>query len=608
MKLSSKFLLIGAALLVAFALYYFKRSSIVGSENERFTQNLERINRVDALFNQDVLKVRFGLLENYDSFGEQSSGISEALQRLKNIPGFIDASARSSISQKIEELSVALTEKGQLLEAFKSQNAVLKNSLLYFPVAGSELIKRLDATREGRELEFHFNDLIRRVLAYSLGPSADQEKEILSTLGQISDWRNRHPEFSENALAGSVSAHAESILKRQPKVEGLIRRVVSVPTAQRAEELVQLYDSQFARAVHSAELYRGFLYGLCFVLAGGIAYTLYALRTANVDLQGRTQALAIKNDELQSEIAERKLAKAELEKTHKDLIESSRLAGMAEVATSVLHNVGNVLNSVNVASSCVADSLRKSKSADLEKVVAVMREHEADLGEFITRDSKGKHMVAYLAQLSTHLKDEQSTVLKELAGLQKNIEHIKDIVTMQQSFAKVSGVAETINVADLVEDALNMHVSGLNRHDIKIRKEIEDVPPITIEKHKVLQILVNLVRNAKHACQSSERIDRQLTLRVCNGGDRIKVVVIDNGIGIPPQNLTRIFGHGFTTKKGGHGFGLHSGVLAAQEMGGTLTAHSDGVGQGATFTLELPCKSSLSTPSRRKNELAGTIQ
>ena len=146
----------------------------------------------------------------------------------------------------------------------------------------------------------------------------------------------------------------------------------------------------------------------------------------------------------------------------------------------------------------------------------------------------------------------------------------------------VSGVLEIVNVTELVDDALRMNLSGLTRHAILVIKEFKDTPLVTVEKHKVLQILVNLVRNAKYACQDSERPDKRLTVRVANS-------VMDNGVGIPAENLTRIFNHGFTTRKDGHGFGLHSGALAAKEMGGSLTARSDGPGQGAIFTLQLPC-------------------
>jgi signal transduction histidine kinase len=287
-------------------------------------------------------------------------------------------------------------------------------------------------------------------------------------------------------------------------------------------------------------------------------------------------------------VTERKRAEAEVAEMHRQLLETSRQAGMAEVATGVLHNVGNVLNSVNVASTLLSDNLKKSKAPNLSKAVALMREHATNLGVFMTSDPKGTQLPGYLAQLGEHLVSEQTAALKELAGLQKNIEHIKDIVAMQQSYAKVSGVTETLMVTDLVEDALRMNASALERHEVQVVREYADLPPITVDKHKILQILVNLIRNAKYACDDSGRPDRQMKVRISNHNERIQISVIDNGVGIPQENLLRIFNHGFTTRKEGHGFGLHSGALAAKEMGGTLSVHSDGPGTGATFTIELP--------------------
>lgn len=198
-------------------------------------------------------------------------------------------------------------------------------------------------------------------------------------------------------------------------------------------------------------------------------------------------------------------------------------------------------------------------------------------------------MPAHLAQLAEHLQAEQETNVREVELLRRNVEHIKGIVAIQQNHAAFGGVKEMVNVADLVEDSLRMNESALSRHQVEVVREFEPVPILNVEKHRLLQILVNLVRNAKHACKHSERADKRLTVRVANGAGRIRISVIDNGVGIPPENLTRIFNHGFTTRKDGHGFGLHSSALAAQEMGGSLTVHSNGAGLGATFTLELPC-------------------
>jgi PAS domain S-box-containing protein len=283
-----------------------------------------------------------------------------------------------------------------------------------------------------------------------------------------------------------------------------------------------------------------------------------------------------------------KEAEAKLEEVHRELLIASREAGMSEVATSVLHNVGNVLNSVNVSTSLVKQKVQLSKIASVARAGALLREHETDLAAFLTDDPKGRQLPGYLQILAEHLAAEQKEILAELESLARNVDHVNEIVAMQQSYGRSIGVSETLPVADLVEDALRMNVDALAQSGITLRREFDRRPPITIEKHKVLQILVNLIRNANHACADSDRPDKTIVLRISGDEQVVRISVIDNGVGIPPENLTRIFAHGFTTRKGGHGFGLHSGALAAADLGGSLRAESAGIGQGATFILELP--------------------
>jgi PAS domain S-box-containing protein len=289
------------------------------------------------------------------------------------------------------------------------------------------------------------------------------------------------------------------------------------------------------------------------------------------------------------DVTERRQTAAKLEDAHRKLVAASRQAGMAEVASSVLHNVGNVLNSVNVSATIISETVQVSEAANLADVVALIQKHSENLGEFIMRDSRGKHLPAFLAALSKQIAVEKSLILKETEALKQHIEHIKSIVAMQQSYAKVAGVTETVNVVDLVEYALRLNLGSLERHNVQLVRNFDSkLPEITVDKHKVLQILVNLIRNAKRACDESGKQEKILSVTLSNGDDRLKITISDNGIGIPPENLTRIFSHGFTTMRGGHGFGLHSGALAAKEMDGALTVYSDGLGKGATFTLELP--------------------
>lgn len=295
------------------------------------------------------------------------------------------------------------------------------------------------------------------------------------------------------------------------------------------------------------------------------------------------------------DVTRQKMDSEQLDKLNRQLMSTSRLAGMTEVATGVLHNVGNVLNSVSVAATVVVERLRRSKLANLRRATTLLREQNGRLVEFLTTDPKGKVLPEYLATVADQLTGEQEKLIAKMNSVGQHIQHIKEIVAMQQTYAKVSGVYEDLPLAGLVEDALRMNVAAFDRHSIELVREFDDNTPLVhVDRHKVLQILINLFRNAKYAMDAHGGHAKRLVVRVGRAcPDTAKITIADNGIGIAPDNLTRIFNHGFTTKKDGHGFGLHSGANAAKEMGGTLTAHSDGLGKGAEFTLKLPAAPSM---------------
>jgi PAS domain S-box-containing protein len=309
-----------------------------------------------------------------------------------------------------------------------------------------------------------------------------------------------------------------------------------------------------------------------------------------------TSKLPLRDDEgrivgtfgLSKDITRTKEMELALEKAQRELVDASRVAGMAEVANGVLHNVGNVLNSLNVSASVIAAGLKQSKAESLARVAALLRENRATLAGFLTHDAKGKRIPEFIESLARHAIEERTRLLHEVGALQKNIDHIKEIVSMQQAYATMVGVLEPLDPASLFEDALRMNVDALARHEVRVERDFTFVPPILAEKAKVLQILVNLLRNAKHACDDALCVEKIIAVRIRAAGDRVQLSVQDNGVGIPAENLARIFGHGFTTRANGHGFGLHSAANAAREMKGSLTVHSEGPGQGATFTLELP--------------------
>lgn len=291
------------------------------------------------------------------------------------------------------------------------------------------------------------------------------------------------------------------------------------------------------------------------------------------------------------DITERQQKENELRKLNADLALASSRAGMAEVATDILHNVGNVLNSINVSANFIEEKVLNSRAANLKEVIDLLAEHTGDLGTFLTKDERGRHIPLYLKEVTKFILSEQKAIIERLRLLTKGVDHVKQIIKAQQNYARSGGIEVFMSIQEVIEDAVEIHHTALERYGIDLKFELAGLPKIRMDKQRVLQILVNLIANAKQALSESWEQTKVLTIRTYKHNEnKLRIEVVDNGIGISKENIPKIFTHGFTTKKSGHGFGLHGSSLAAREMGGSLTVHSDGPGQGATFTLELPSR------------------
>jgi len=363
---------------------------------------------------------------------------------------------------------------------------------------------------------------------------------------------------------------------------------------QDADKAIKTNREMAAQGQHYAYEYR------MLTASGGIVW----IRESGTVLMENGRPIAMRG--IFHNITQSKLDAEKLDRLNRQLIDTSRNAGMADVATGVLHNVGNVLNSVSVAATVVADKLRRSKVANLRRATGMLREQNGHLAEYLTSDPKGRLIPEYLDTVAEELAGEQSELIAKMTTVGEHIKHIKDIVAMQQSYAKVSGVFEYLKPVALAEDALRINATAFDRHHINLIREFEpDLPAVCVDRHKVLQILINLLRNAKHAMEERTSGERRLVIRIERlAPDKVLMTVADNGIGIPAENMNRIFNHGFTTKKDGHGFGLHSGANSAREMGGNLTARSEGPGKGAEFTLELPIAIPIATPKQPAEQVS----
>ncbi|MDR4493942.1 MAG: PAS domain S-box protein [Nitrospirales bacterium] len=290
------------------------------------------------------------------------------------------------------------------------------------------------------------------------------------------------------------------------------------------------------------------------------------------------------------DITDRKRMEEEKRQLHEQLLDTSRQLGMAEVASGVLHNVGNVLNSVNVSVGVIVDLVKQTLAGDVDRISQLLEKHKNDLGSFLSEHPKGKQIPGYLQRLAGQLLDEKRHMLMELERLKDNVGRAQQCVAAQQDLAKPRHITEPFWLSELVEEAIVINQDSIQEERIQVSREFDELPQVVFDRHQILQVVVSLIRNG---CQAMDSVsNKRLVLRIkqiVGPPDSVRLEVQDTGIGISSEDLTRIFSQGYSTKSGGgHGTGLHSGALVAKNFGGGLTALSDGRGKGATLVLDLP--------------------
>ena len=290
------------------------------------------------------------------------------------------------------------------------------------------------------------------------------------------------------------------------------------------------------------------------------------------------------------DIHKNKMADEKIKELNQQIISTARRAGMAEVATTILHNLGNILNSSNISITLLKNNFNQKHQKKLFKILEIIQQHNQDISDFLAHDAKGKIIPEYLLAISKVLLEDSNKNIAEIDSLVNDMMHIRQIVDMQKTVSGVSSINEKIYIPEIIEMALKMSKNTLNNDIVNVEIQTEPCPLIYVDKSKLLQILVNLIKNAKESVlQNSRNMSKEIFISVKKINEiSIQIAVEDNGMGIRPDDLQRIFSFGFTTKINGHGFGLHSSAISAKEMGGGLVAKSQGEGCGAQFILTLP--------------------
>ncbi|WDG77293.1 ATP-binding protein [Pseudomonas chlororaphis] len=580
-----------AVLLASILLFLYLKSRSDQAVNYTESRDLIRqIKQQDSLLENEILKARVALSHNYDPLVSPMGEMTRLWLKFDSMEAQNQRNDSLLWRNAHDGYLNAVKEKTRLVEQFKSHNSVLRNSLAFLPTAEDDIQQTLARMPDADKLQLQniatdTYDLLLSCLEFAQVTSDDRAADILVGLNKLAVNKERLPmEF--HGLIDTLSNHVELILREQPKVNRLLEEIDVVQVDERLDDITVLLnrDQQQAEAVDRRYHFYLLLFSALLVLL--LIWLGIRLIRSFAEINQMNRALVAANDELEQRVEERT---RQLKDTQSELLDTARQAGMAEIATNVLHNVGNVLNSVNISAELVSRKLRNSKAQGLGKAMQLINEHKQDLGRFLTEDEKGKLLPGYLNQLVEAIDLEQQGMTEELTQLSKSVDHIKDIVATQQSYAGASSLLEPLSVSELLEDALRMNSGALTRHHVTVLKEYSDVPRIMGDKHRLLLILINLISNAKYAMSDLSNQARNMTLgATVVDGETLQISVRDEGEGIAPENMTRIFAHGFTTRKEGHGFGLHSCALAAIEMNGHLTAHSDGPGKGALFVLQIP--------------------
>ncbi|WP_193039695.1 DAHL domain-containing protein [Pseudomonas sp. K2] len=586
-------LLLGTATLLLASILVFLYIKSSTDQTSHYTESrdlIRQMQQLNAQWDSEVLKARIALTHNYDPLVTPLTQITRIWEELRQHESYHAPNDLPGWQASLEAGQAAIQDKARLVDQFKSHNAVLRNSLAFLPTAENDIqaaFTRLDDEQRLplQSVATDTYDLLLSSMEFAQVASADRAAEILLGLNLLAVNKERLP-ADFHLPVEILSNHVALILREQPLVNTLLERIAAVPVAERLDELTTHLNQDQQAADLIDQKYHNYLLVFSTLLVALLLYLAIRLLRSFTVINRVNRALHTANASLEQRVEKRT---RQLRDAQSELLDSARQAGMAEIATNVLHNVGNVLNSVNISADLVARKLRTSKALGLGKAMQLINEHPDDLGTYLREDEKGKLLPGYLNQLVEAIAVEQQGLTDELAQLSKSVDHIKDIVSTQQSYAGVSSVLEPLQVSALMDDALRMNSGALNRHHVTVVKEYADVPQIMADKHRLLLIMVNLISNAKYAMSNLTDRPRQITLSIQTIEDNIlQISVKDEGEGIPAENMTRIFTHGFTTRKEGHGFGLHSCALAAIEMNGRLTGYSDGPGKGALFTLQIP--------------------
>ena len=509
MKVSRRvsLLLLGlvTVLLASILVFLYLKSS--SEQTTAYTESRDLIRQIkqqDSLWENEILKARVALSHNYDPLISPMNEMNRLWERFDTMESGHGRSDSQQWNEAHDSFLTAMQEKTRLVEQFKSHNALLRNSLAFLPTAEDDIQAQLADLSDLDKIQVHniatdTYDLLLSALEFSQVTSDDKAADIVLGLNKLAVNAQRLPQDFQAPIR-ILSNHISLILREQPIVNRLLEEIEAVPVAERLDNITTMLNQDQQQAEKIDRKYHFYLLLFSVLLMLSLLWLAIRLIRSFAEINRVNAALQTANDVLEQRVDERT---RELKNAQSELLDAARQAGMAEIATNVLHNVGNVLNSVNISSDLISRKLRSSKAQGLGKAMQLINEHPDDLGHFLSEDPKGKLLPGYLNQLVGAIAQEQQEMVDELNQMNKSVDHIKDIVATQQSYAGANSMTEPLFINELPEDALRMNAGALTRHHVTVVKEYAEVPQVMGDKHRLLLILITSSAMPNTPCLTS---------------------------------------------------------------------------------------------------------
>jgi len=544
------------ALLLVLTFLFFRAQPHATDRQAQVVERLHRLRELDATLNQDVLRARFNLLNNYDNFVDLLKVEAGLLEELKLGPFAVYRLGEAEVDRALEAYSRLHEERRATLERFKSRNAILKNSLAYFPVLAAEIATRLhaggDHPRLAAQLDKLLNDMLRSYASNTPEIASALRSQLASLRGaaRVDDPRLR-PDL------GAVVAHGVVLMDYRDEVNRLTNDIISMPAESLGHNLYQAFERWYQRTEAAARTYGYVLYILSVVLLAYLAYALVRLRQSalardqlNKSLVERTAEVQATNMVLQTKIKEREQAEMEARRSMEAAEAGNR--AKSEFLANMSHELRTPLNAILGFSELIRDEI---------------------LGPVGT------------ARYRSYAKD-----------INDSAEHLLRIINDVLDLSKVEAGKLELEEADIdvtwvIGRCLALVAEQAERDGLALESNLpDDLPRLRADPRKMRQILLNLLSNAVKFTPAGGKV----TVTAAADPERgLSIAVSDTGIGIAPGNVETAMAPfeqvdaSINRKYQGTGLGLPLTKALVELHGGVLTIESE-VGVGTTATTRFP--------------------